>query len=399
MSFELTADGLSIQTIDEIVDEWSTALRGPQGIHPQLDLSSASPLGRFVGVAAERERVLQVGIRDVNVAFSPASTGSSLANIGLLTGTAKLGATKSVVTASATLTAGTTLPAGSRANVLGNTDAIFETIADATNATGITAVVAVVMQAVTTGAVRAAAGSLTVINTPVSGWSAVTNAFDAELGNEIESDVALRARREEELRAQGSANLQAIEADVREITGVLQVKGFENTSDVTDLNGLAGHSIEIVVWDGVSPLASNAAIAQAIFDAACAGIGAQQSGLGTAATGNAIDDEGDTHAVLFTRALQKTLYVTYALTVDSSYPSDGDAQVKAAAVTALNALLGVDDDVVATKLFAPAYSIAGVIDVISVHLGFSASPSGTGNLTVGSREIAIADTGRIVVSS
>lgn len=397
MSFELTDEGVQVQTVSEIVGELEAA--GRADIHPNLDVSETSPYGQLFGIWAEREWKLQQGLRAIANSFSPKATGQALANVALLTGTLKRGATKSQVDATVTLTAGTTLPAGSRANVDGDTTAIFETIADVTNSSGITADVAATFRAVNAGPVRAPSGKLTVINTPVSGWSAVTNAFDATLGLDIESDIDLRTRRIEELRVQGSTVLAAIEADVLEIAGVLQTKGFENTSSSTDVDGVAGHSFEIVVWDGVSPTAQNNAIAQAIFDASPAGIAAVNGTAGTHSSGTALDSEGDSHTVAFTRPTQLTLYVTYQIATDDKYPVDGDTQIAAAAAALLTSLQGVGDDVVATKLYAPAYSVAGVTDVVSVKLGFSASPSGTVNLVVGSREIAIADTSRILVTT
>lgn len=397
MSFELTENGVQTQTVQEILDEMVASARSL--VHPQLDCDATAVFGQYFGILAEREALNQATAKAIANSFTPKASGQALANVCTLTGTVKNGKTKSEVSETVTLTAGTTLPAGSRVNVLGDTTALFETVADVTNSSGITADVAVLMTAVNPGPVRAASGTLTVINTPVSGWLAATNAFDATVGKDIETDPALRVRREDELRVQGSTALSAIKADVAEVANILQVEGFENDEDVTDADGLAAHSYEIVIWDGVSPTANNNEIAQKMLDGEPAGISAARSGLGTNASGTAVDGEGANQTVLFTRALQKTLYVSYTLTVGSDYPVDGDVQVGAAAVATLLELQGIGVDVIATKLFAPAYSVAGVLDVVNVHLGFTASPSGVGNLVVGSREIAVPDTSRIVVTS
>jgi uncharacterized phage protein gp47/JayE len=399
MAFELTELGIQTQTVAEILAEIETAARAPDGMHPSLDCSATSPFGQAFGIWAVREAQIQQAVRAVAGSFSVKSTGQALASVCLITGTVKRGATKSQVSETVTLTAGTTLPAGSRVNVAGDTTAVFETLEDVTNSSGITADFAATMQAVDAGPVRAPSGTLTVINTPVSGWVSAANAFDADVGKDIETDTELRVRREEEVRVQGSAGLLAIAADVSEVPGVLQVRGFENTGDTIDADGVVGHSFEIVVWDGVSPAASDNAIAQAILDAEAAGIAAVNGTAGTHETGDAIDGEGDTQTIAFTRATQLTLYISYSLTVDDSYPVDGDTQVKAATVAVLVPLLGVGTDVIRSKLFAIPYQVAGVTDVTAVTLGFSASPAGTSNLAVGSREIAIADTSRIVVTS
>lgn len=400
MTFALTLTGISVQTVDEVFDELAVALRAKTG-QPNLDLSSTAPLGQVLGVVAEREVKRQQVARDVYNSRHPGrATGDALVQLALLTGTVKRGTTKSVVGTVVTLTAGTTLPAGSRANVDGDVTAAFETLGDVTNSSGSTDDIAVEMTAVGDGPVRALAGTLTIINTPVSGWNAVTNPFGAQLGLNPETDPELRFRREEELRSQGSSALAAIVADVDEVDGVVQAVGFENTTD-SIFNNLPPHSFEIVVWDGDTLDASNNAVVQAIFDASPAGITSGSSGLGTLAGGTAVEaTSGDEFVLFFTRALVQTLYLEYDLTVDAElYPIDGDTQVKAAAVAFVNSRLSIGDDVIATQLFAPAYSIAGVLDVVAVRLGFTASPVGTSNLAVASRSIARADTSRVLVTS
>jgi uncharacterized phage protein gp47/JayE len=398
MPFAVTDTGVSVQKVQEILDELEAAARnGANVIHPNLDVSATSIFGQVFAVVAEREALLQQLVAAVAQSFSPSASGQALAEVCLLTGTRKKAATASAVTANCTLTAGTTLPAGSRANVLGDTTAVFASAADVTNSTGSTAVFGVTMFAISTGAVRAPAGTLTVINTPVSGWTSVTNPFDATVGSPIETDPQLRLRRAEELTVQGSTELAAIVADVREVTNVITAQGFENPSDATNPDGLTPHTFEIVVWDGTAATAANSDVAQAIFNSAAAGIQAVQSGLGTAASGTAIDLGGASHTVLFSRAAQKTLYVDYTLVIDGTYPADGDAQLKAATVDALTADLTIGTDVIEARMYKIAFSIQGVADVTAIKIGFSASPTGSANLVVGSREIAVADTSRITV--
>lgn len=407
MTFELTDEGLTVQTVDEIFDEMAAALRakaaaaGVAGA-ANLDVSSASPLGQVLGVMAERESKRQlVTLAVYNSRFPSRATGDALAQGSLVTGTIKLDATKSVVGTLVTLTAGTTLPAGSRANVDGDTTAIFETLEDITNGTGITDDFAIEMTAVEVGPTRALAATLTVINTPVSGWSAVTNAFDAQLGRSIETDPALRLRREEELRSQGATVVQAIAADVDEVEGVIKTVPFENKTDAVDGDGLPPHSFEIVVWDGVSPEASDNAIAQAIFDASPAGIASESATLSETHTGTAVEAEsGDEFTITFSRAEAVSIWLEYDLEVDPDlYPIDGDTQVKAAVVAYANARFSVGDDVIATSLYAAAYAIAGVLDVVEVRLGAIVSPGITTNTTIASRQIATFDTSRVLVTT
>lgn len=395
MSFELTDEGVQVQTLDEIRAEMNARARVL--VHPQLDVSDTSVIGQQFGIWAEREVLLQQAIRAVQQNFGPKATGQSLANIALLTGTVKRGQTKSQVDATVTLEAGITLPAGSRANVDGDTLALFETLADVTNVTGITADFSATFAAVTAGPVRAPSGKLTIINTPVSGWLAVTNPFDADVGLDFETDPELRIRRQEELEVQGSTELQAIVADVREVAGVLDVAGFENTSNVTS-GGLDPHSYEIMIWDGVSPQANDNAVAQTIFNSGPAGIESDIGSEGTPSSGTAIDDEGASHTIEFSRAARVLFYATAHIVTDADFPADGSTQIKSAIVAAVNAPKGIGRTVVLTKLYNAIYSIAGVVDVDSLVIGPSSGTQVAANLDVTDRSIVVADTSRITVN-
>jgi hypothetical protein len=418
MSFELNDEGIVFQTVDEILEEMAASLRaklaaaGVEGA-ANLDLSSTSPLGQVLAVMAEREEKRQLVTAAVySSRFPSGAIGNALSQLSLVTGTVRRGATKSTADGVATLTAGTLLPAGSRANVDGGTSAIFETIEDVTNTSGITADFTVRMRAVELGPVLAASGALTVINTPVSGWEAITNPSDADPGLNIETDPELRLRREEELRAQGSTVISAIVADVAKVEGVRDAVGFENKTSST-VDGMSPHSFEIVVWDGTMPDAFDDAIAQAIFDSTPAGISAVASGGGTSESGTAIEPSTlDEFTIPFTRAGVQTLYLEFDVDVDAdTYPVDGDDQIKDAVTAFVNDRLSIGDDVTASKLYVPILSawvesdgtqhaaIAGVTDVTAIRLGFTVSPVGTSNLTVAARDIARADTARVVVNS
>lgn len=74
------------------------------------------------------------------------------------------------------------------------------------------------------------AGGITVIATPVSGWSGVNNALDTVPGTSLETDTQALQRRKTELAAQGTGTIQAIVEKVRLIPGISQAQGLENLS-------------------------------------------------------------------------------------------------------------------------------------------------------------------------
>jgi uncharacterized phage protein gp47/JayE len=332
--------------------------------------------------------------RDVWQAFTPAgASGVSLTQLSLITGTLREDETRSRVTATLNLNAGITVPAGSRVRVVTDETAVFETLEDVTNAGGSPAYVDAVMQAVDAGPVRANAGTLTVIVTPVSGWNSATNAEDADMGLAAELDPELRARRERELRVQGSANIDAIEQDVLQVEGVIDARGFENDTDNT-VGDLPPHSFRIVVWDGDPEAANDDEIAQAIWDSKPIGI----EDVG-ADFGFALDRRGDNQTVQFARAALAEVYLEFDVEVDSSkFPADGADQIEAAVVAYADENWRIGEDVILSALYAAVFSVSGVRRIAAVRAGLAPSPVGTSDLTVGDDEIARADTGRILVN-
>ena len=388
----LSSTGFTTKTIDEILSEIETDQRAK--IAANLDQSPTSVVGQLNGIFAEREYQLWLVLRDLFNAFTPGgATGNALARLSLLTGTRRQKATRSTVTATVNLDNGVTLPQGSQASVSGDPTAVFETTEEVSNSSGSAANVSVDMQSVDTGPIRANAGTLTEIETPISGWNSITNAADATLGQNIESDADLRARREEELRIAGAANLQAIVADVLAVEGVSDVRGFENKDHVTS-NGLPPKSFQIVVWDAVSQDAADNDLAQAIWDAHPVGIEAFGS-----TTGTATDDAGVSQSVDFDRAESRDIYIDVTVATDGDYPVDGDTQIKEALADFGKKNLFIGDDLIYSRLFSPVFSVSGVTDVTSLTVDFSASPAGTSNLTLGSKRIGLIDTSRINVTS
>lgn len=83
---------------------------------------------------------------------------------------------------------------------------------------------------VNAGPIFAPAGSLTVIDTPVTGWTGVNNPIDCITGSNLETDT-LAIQRWKTLRAsQANGPIQAIVEKVLQVPGVTQCIGFENLS-------------------------------------------------------------------------------------------------------------------------------------------------------------------------
>ena len=212
--------------------------------------------------------------------------------------------------------------------------------------------------------------------------------LDATAGTAIETDEALRIRREALLTVSGNATVDAIRADVLAVTAVTACDVFENTTLIVDGDGVPGKAFEAVVVGG----ALND-IAQAIWDSKSAGIEAHGS-----TSGNATDDTGATQAVAFSRPTDAPMHVDFTVTTNGDYPVDGDAQIKAA-LKAYGELYTTGDDVIYEAIKAQVFTISGVLDVTLFEIVKNATP-GPGdvvNITIGSRELTSWDTSNMTV--
>lgn len=384
------ATGLQIKTIEEILDELSVQQKAE--IDATLNTAPDEPIGQLNGIfAAQLREVWEVAQVAYNCFNPDAAEGFCLEKLSALTGTLREGATKSRVSLDVDVDAAVVLTAGTHfANVFGDPDNRWSPVVDFTSVGGVQSVE---FQAEFAGATIANAGTITVISTPVVGWNSVTNPTDATPGKEIDTDDELRQRREEELRATGSATLDAIRADVLQDEDVLQCSVFENVTDLIDATGLPPHSIEVVVFDGTPPTLSNSEIAQLIWDTKPAGILAYglESGIAT-------DTLGEFHAVGFSRPAEREVWIEIFVSVNIATGYAGAAALEAAIVALNDTDLLLGRDVIANKITETAMAFDGIFDVTSTQLDFAVFPVATANLVIDPREIARFDTGRILVT-
>lgn len=392
----LTSAGFSPKTLLEIKAEIEADERALLGTN--VNTSSASVLGQINGiVSAKLREVWELAELVYAAQYPDSASGRSLTLLAALTGTTRNAATKSRVTATVNVDPGAYAAGTLIATVAGDATARFVSIEDAVNSGGSAANVSVIFEAETAGVVRANAGTLTVIAASVSGWNSITNADDATVGEEEETDAQVRLRREAELRASGSSGVDAIRADIlRDHVGVISVTVLQNTGDVTDGKGLPPHSIEAIVY-GPDPATAddNDALAEILFESVAAGIATH----GT--TSRTVEDaHGNSHTVKLTRPADVDLYVEIDV---STSAADGweatSADELAAAVAAwFDDNLGPGDDVIVSRIVALAMAQAGVVDVSEVRIGNTPSPVVTTNYEVGIRSIARISTANITIT-
>jgi uncharacterized phage protein gp47/JayE len=101
-----------------------------------------------------------------------------------------------------------------------------------------------------TGALSAAPNTVTTIYNIVAGWQSVNNPAAATPGNPVETDAALRTRQAQSTALQAQTPLGSILAAVANTGGIGRYAIEENQTSVTDVNGVPGHSIAVIVEGG-----------------------------------------------------------------------------------------------------------------------------------------------------
>lgn len=308
MIYGLTAAGLRTKRFDDIKTELEIAFRavfGPEtGVDPELDL-----IGQYIGIFAEREALIWDLLKSVYDSFYPASSeGISLENICDLTGVTRLPATFSSVVGTCGGEPGTPIEPGRIGSVI-NTGARFISQAGPGGTIpeiGPGGTVDVTFLAEIAGPIAAPAGSLTVIETPVTGWQTLVNNADAIVGRATETDTELRIRRVESLQIVGAAAVDAIRARILDdVESVTDAFVYENDSDTTDGEGRPPHSIQVIVAGG-----DNQPIADKIWEVKAAGIATFGS-----ITVPIVDSMGFSHDINFDRAIIRLAWFHVKLSV------------------------------------------------------------------------------------
>lgn len=495
-AYGLTDTGFIKKRQPEIKSELETEFRTLYG--PGVNLLPTSIFGQIVGIFSEREALLWELLEDLyNSNFPDTASGVSLDNAVALTGTTRLPATYSSVTARVFGTLGTLIPANSIFSVVGvpasrfialqsgtvhggtnevqtisfsatpasgawqitfdgqataslafnaNNGAIQSALNALSNLSGVlvtgsyAAGIAIEFagadgeqdqplitisantlqdgslspvtvtpaetqkgylpfidlecRAENTGAIAAASGTLTVIETPLFGMDAVTNLLDAVVGRNRENDAELRLRRIESLQRAGTSTVNGIVTTIRQIIGVDTAFIFENNTDAIDGDGRPPHSYEVFVQGG-----TNQDIFDTIWETKPAGI--QTFGN---ISGTVIDSQGFLQTVKFSRPNGVLIYLGIELVVNTDpsepggvYPANGDDLVRDA-ILAYGAGFEIGQDVVLPRFYTPINTIPGIVEVV-VKAGLAPAPSGTSNLPINGTGYARFDASRTSVVS
>lgn len=350
----ITETGYEPRTQAEVLESQQNFLRAT--VSQKLVFSERTVVGNWTAITSDDIRQLEELIEEAHNAYDrDGATSDRLSSLAILLGVPRRETpTTGLVVQTVNLDAGQSFgPGDITFQVDGEPDNTWHN-RDAVVSTG-AGNYSVVFESDLTGATaRATAGTLTVLVDPTDGTvNSGTNANDAFAGKDREEDDELRIRMAQAVAAGAQNTLQAIRSELVQLTGMLSADIFENRTGTVDANGLLGHSIRCVVWDGSPGVVNNDDIAQVIWDrAATFSQGSEQ--------GTAQDAQLGQVLVNFDRATASA--VTVAVEIDSA-SGVTKADVKAAIQAAMPNRVGAG--VVFHKLSRAVFDVVGVDDFVT----------------------------------
>jgi uncharacterized phage protein gp47/JayE len=389
----VTDQGFELKTLNVILDEINAQLQADLGA--DVNTGADSVLGVVVGAPAIQIASTWEAIEQVAHAYDPdQAVGAQLDAIAAFNGLRRQGAVAATGTITIAGTNGTIIPAGSL---------VRDPTAEVTTRTTLSATISggvatIPVVATVEGAVNSVANGITIIVTPVAGWTSIT-ASTLTGGQDRESDFALRARIASS--SQTTASVEgAIRAALLGIEGVTAAIVLSNRTLTTDGNGTPGKAFQAIISPDLAGQAQEAEIAEAIFRTQPAGI--LSAGIGpSAASAQVTDDQGFTQTVAWSYVVDLPTYYVLTVDVDLTVGALTTAQVEDLATQAIVAYVGglaVGADVIVPGIVsALALAIPGLLGV-TLALGDAPAPVGAANIAVAFNEIATVDTADIAVT-
>lgn len=250
--------------------------------------------------------------------------------------------------------------------------------------------ITVTATAETIGAITAGANTIIKIATPTLGWQSVTNISAATVGIAVESDGELRIRQAQSTMIPSQTVMDGITGAVQSLIGVTRARGYQNSTNTTDANGIPAHNIAIVAEGGTT---------QSIADVIAR---KKPPGIPTYGTTSATtyDQQGVPNTINFYRPTVATISIEVSITAGVGYVASMIDDIKAALVAYI-ATLKIGDDIYITKLFVPANLLNQVsvqtFDVTQIRIKKNSGSWVTSNITLAFNEVASTAASNITV--
>lgn len=288
-----------------------------------------------------------------------------------------------------------TIPSGTNIQTDSNDPYTFSTTETATLVAGDTSV-DVPIEAEDGGVEsNVGANTITTFSGTVTGIESVTNPASTTGGTNRELDDELRSRTRKELGAGSRASQPALIRAARRVPEVGSATIFANDQSVSQtVDGLEPHEVELVV-EGGNP----GEIAEALMEAKAAGDVLVGGVHGTAVNETVTLVNGQVKDVAYSNPDEIQIYVSADISTTDEY--EGDGAVLDSIISYIGGTfttgnkdggeLSVGDDVIYGEIEYAVRDVDGVFDITSLTVGKTASPTGTGNITIEDFELAVSD--------
>lgn len=389
--FGLNDNGFKRKRYIDIFETMQSNISGIMG--KDINTKVNSPLGMFLMVIAfALAPIWALAEKVYYSAFIDTATGVSQDNVGQYISIKRKAATYAKGIATFTGTPGTVIPASF---IISCGDIQFWTLQQATIAG--TGTIDVNIQAIEVGTKgNVAAGTIDTIFSALYGVDSVTNALKTDGGNEVETETEFRERYNRSVTMGGSSTTPSVEATILAITDVIDARVIENDTTAT-VNGIPPKVIAPYVYGG-----ADLDIARAILESKAGGV----QSYGTTVI-PITDSRGEVHSIGFTKATEVPVYVKVVLTKDASvFPVNGNTTIETAIVKYIGGTdadgsiydgLGLEQDVIFTKIIGLCHSVSGVTDV-DVTLSIDNVIFTEANVDIGTYSVALTDYQKVVIT-
>ena len=334
--FYLDATGIHVPTLQETVDWFTQQYKNIYG--DDVILTPDTQDGQWIGIQAQALHDTMDLCGLIYNSFSPAtSLADALDRNVRINGIKRKQATYSMCDVILVGSAGTLL---NNCSVKDNQDRIWNLpngiVIPLNGEITVTAV------ASEPGAWTAGIGTINIINTPTRGWQSVTNPVEATVGTEVETDTELRRRQGQSVAIPSQSILEGMVGAVATIAGVTRYKGYENDADVTDENGIPGHTSCIIVEGG-----DVQEIAETIFN---------HKTIGSGTFGSTVIPVQDRFGIITNIKFQRPTYIYIKILVRikplTGYITTYASDIRDRLIDYINNL-GIGDDVYIGRLYPP----------------------------------------------
>lgn len=328
LAASISSTGISAPSFDDTYLSLCASYRAIYGADVNLDADTQD--GQWIATIAQAVTDVNGAAIAVYNSFSPVTAqGVGLSSVVKINGLEREATSQSSCPVLITGAAGTTITNG-----VVQDDAGYAWSLPASVVIPPSSSIIVTATCQTAGAIQAGIGTITSIRTPTRGWLTVTNPEAAAIGAAGESDAKLKARQSVSTALPARTPMESVAARVQNLPGVVRINYSENSTGMTNADGVPAHSFGLVVEGGDA-----SAIAQTIANS--------KLGAGTygSITTTVIDGRGIPSSISFSTPTYKRIVVNISLKPLTGYTIGvGDALVAAVAAYITGLPIGKEID-------------------------------------------------------